>query len=202
MWISHVPYGQADGRLKPLYDRVRSPDGSIDNIMLAHSLRPHTMEGHMALYKCVLHHSANGIPRWFLETLGVYVSLLNGCSYCVDHHFAGLQRLVGEDAVSQRIRVSLESSEFEGVFDTPQVAALVYACALTTAPSDEMSLKAGIETMRQAGFDDGTILEVNQVVAYFAYANRTVLGLGVTTKGDVLGLSPGNGEDPNDWSHG
>jgi uncharacterized protein YciW len=55
--------------------------------------------------------------------------------------------------------------------------------------------------MRAAGFDDGEILEINQVVAYFAYANRTVLGLGITTEGDVLGLSPGNAESPEDWSH-
>jgi uncharacterized peroxidase-related enzyme len=201
MWISHIPYVDATGRLKQLYDRVKGPDDNVDNIMLAHSLRPHSMEGHMALYKHVLHHTSNSVPKWFLETLGVYVSGLNGCQYCVEHHFAGLQRLVGDDDVSQRIRVSLETSEFDGVFDAPQVAALAYACALTTAPTDDTSLKAGIEAMRLSGFDDGAILEVNQVVAYFAYANRTVLGLGVNTKGDVLGLSPGNSADANDWSH-
>ena len=54
---------------------------------------------------------------------------------------------------------------------------------------------------RDAGVSDGEILEINQVVAYFAYANRTVLGLGCSTKGDVLGLSPGNGDDPQDWGH-
>jgi uncharacterized protein YciW len=54
--------------------------------------------------------------------------------------------------------------------------------------------------LRSAGFDDGEILEVNQVVSYFAYANRMVLGLGVNTGGDVLGLSPSSG-DSSDWSH-
>jgi hypothetical protein len=49
--------------------------------------------------------------------------------------------------------------------------------------------------------DDGEILEVNQVTAYFAYANRTVLGLGVTTEGDVLGLSPNDSDDPLNWTH-
>ena len=37
--------------------------------------------------------------------------------------------------------------------------------------------------------------------AYFAYANRTVLGLGCSTEGDVLGLSPGASDDPEDWGH-
>jgi uncharacterized protein YciW len=55
--------------------------------------------------------------------------------------------------------------------------------------------------MRRQGLSDGEILEVNQVVAYFAYANRTVLGLGVTTEGDTLGLSPSASDRPDDWHH-
>ena len=54
--------------------------------------------------------------------------------------------------------------------------------------------------MREKGWDDGQILEINQVAAYFNYANRTVLGLGVTADGDVLGTSP-SGDDPDDWGH-
>ncbi len=52
--------------------------------------------------------------------------------------------------------------------------------------------------MRVAGLNDGEILELNQVAAYFAYANRTVTGLGVSTEGEKLGLSPGNNEH---WEH-
>ena len=59
-----------------------------------------------------------------------------------------------------------------------------------------------VSLLRQAGWDDGEILEINQVTAYFAYANRTVLGLGCSTQGDIIGLSPGNNDDPDDWSHG
>ena len=55
--------------------------------------------------------------------------------------------------------------------------------------------------MRRAGLDDGQILEVNQVTAYFCYANRTVLGLGIDTVGDIVGLSPGDSTDPENWSH-
>ena len=55
--------------------------------------------------------------------------------------------------------------------------------------------------LRSAGFNDGEILEINQVAAYFNYANRTVLGLGCSTAGDILGLSPNNSDNPDDWSH-
>jgi uncharacterized protein YciW len=55
--------------------------------------------------------------------------------------------------------------------------------------------------LRNAGYEDGEILEINQVVSYFAYANRTVLGLGCSTDGDIIGLSPNNSDNPDDWSH-
>ena len=55
-WITTIAYDAASGTLLKLYDRIKGPGGNVDNIMLAHSLRPHTLEGHMSLYKYVLHH--------------------------------------------------------------------------------------------------------------------------------------------------
>ena len=199
-WIKTVPYGEATGRLKTLYDRVKGPDDNVDNIMMAHSLRPHSMEGHMAIYKNVLHHSGNQVPKWFLETLGVWVSLLNKCDYCVEHHFAGLKRLLGGDPKADAIRTALEAGSIETTpLSAQEQAALHYARTLTQAPADLS--EADIEALRSAGYDDGEILEINQVSAYFSYANRTVLGLGCSTQGDVLGLSPNNSANPDDWSH-
>lgn len=198
-WIDHVPDAQATGRLRDLYDRVRAPDGTIDNIMRVHSLRPHTMEGHLALYKAVLHHARNALPRWLLETAGVYVSLLNGCAYCVEHHYAGLRRLLADEDRAAGIRAALEADRPEATFDGRELALLRYARVLTLTPSAVR--EDHVTAMRAAGLTDGEILEVDQVVAYFAYANRTVLGLGVTTHGDTLGLSPSATEDPSDWTH-
>ncbi len=198
-WIKTVPFAQAEGRLRALYERVKGQDDSVDQILQAHGLRPHTLEGHMALYKSVLHHSGNRLPKWLLETVGVRVSLLNDCSYCVEHHFAGLRRLLRDDRRADAMRTALETGNLEGTFEPREVATLVYAEKLTRAP--ETITAAEIERLRASGLDDGEILEVNQVTSYFAYANRTVLGLGVTTEGDTLGLSPGDSEDPRNWQH-
>ena len=198
-WITTIPYREAAGRLLKLYDRVKGPDDNVDNIMMAHSLRPHSMEGHMALYKNVLHHSANSLPKSLLETLGVYVSLLNGCGYCVEHHFQGLQRLLGDEARGNAIRAALEAKRPEQALEGRDLAAARYAQTLTVDPTtmDETAIAA----LRDAGLADGEILEINQVVAYFAYANRTVLGLGINTEGDEIGLSPNDSDDPDNWSH-
>jgi uncharacterized peroxidase-related enzyme len=196
-WIDTVPYAQSTSRLRKLYDRVKGPDDNVDNIMMMHSLRPHSMEGHMALYKNVLHQP-------FLETIGVWVSLLNRCAYCVEHHFAGLSRLLGDDARSDArstaIRAALESGGIEaGPFEQREKLALRYAEALTRDPGSVTG--AMVAAMRAAGYTDGEILEINQVTAYFAYANRTVLGLGCSVDGDILGLSPNQSDEPGNWSH-
>ena len=41
--------------------------------------------------------------------------------------------------------------------------------------------------LRDAGLDDGEILETNQIICYFNYVNRSINGLGVTTAGDIVG---------------
>ena len=199
-WIETIHYEEADQKLKKLYDRVTGPNNNVDNIMLAHGLRPHTMEGHMSLYKNVLHHSSNTLSKTLLETLGVYVSLLNDCNYCVEHHFAGLSRLIDNNEKAGRLLYALKNENLALYFDTAEVAALEYAAKLTRH-QDQMS-PVDIEILRKNGFDDGQILEINQVVSYFNYANRTVLGLGIDTVGDILGLSPGDSENPDNWNHG
>ncbi len=199
-WIETIPYEQAEGRLKVLYYRIVGPNGNVYNIMMAHSLRPHSMEGHMHLYKYVLHHSANTVPKAFLETIGVLVSVLNGCGYCVEHHFQGLRRLLGDDDRANAIRNAFEAGTADAVFDAKDLSAVHYAEALTRDPA---GMTPGlVDAMRTAGWSDGEILEINQVTAYLSYANRTVLGLGVNTEGDILGLSPGENDDPNNWNHG
>ncbi len=199
-WIDTIAYEKADAKLKALYDRVKGPNNNVDNIMMMHSLRPHTMEGHMAIYKYVLHHRDNTIDKWFLETLGVWVSTLNKCDYCVEHHFAGLKRLLNDDVKATQIRSAIDTNNIGNApLENRQKTAMEYARKLTDNPGSIR--EESIEKMRADGYKDGEILEINQVCAYFSYANRTVLGLGCSTKGDVLGLSPNNNYDPNDWGH-
>jgi uncharacterized peroxidase-related enzyme len=199
-WIDTIAYEKANAKLKALYDRVKGPNNNVDNIMMMHSLRPHTMEGHMAIYKYVLHHRDNTIHKWFLETLGVWVSTLNKCEYCVEHHFAGLKRLLNDDEKATQIRSAIDTNKIEEApLENCQKTAMEYARKLTHNPGSIR--EESIEKLRADGYTDGEILEINQVCAYFSYANRTVLGLGCSTKGDVLGLSPNNNDDPNDWGH-
>lgn len=198
-WIKIIPYAKAKGALLKLYQRVKGPDNNVDNIMLAHSLRPHSMKGHMALYKNVLHHRDNSLSKILLETIGVYVSLLNKCDYCVRHHFEGLKRHIKNDKRADEILRAIIEKDLISTFEKKELAVLKYSEKLTFYPS-EMT-ENDISELRDHAFSDGEILEINQVVAYFNYANRTVLGLGVNTEGDILGLSPNDDDSEENWTH-
>ena len=62
-----------------------------------------------------------------------------------------------------------------------QRAMLSYAAKLTSTPG--LIVAYDLESMRESGLTDRDILDVNQVVAYFAYVNRVADGLGVVTDG-------------------
>jgi uncharacterized peroxidase-related enzyme len=198
-WIRMIGYDESTGYLRQLYDRVKGPGNAIDNVMKIHGLRPHTMEGHSALYKSVLHHAGNSSPAWWLEVIGIYTSLLNRCAYSVAHHFAGLSRLLGDQARAAAIFRALAADEPGAVFAGKELALLGYARKLTLTPGEMVA--EDVEALRTAGATDEEIFEANQVVAYFGYSNRLLNGLGVTTDGDVLGLSPPDTDDLTDWRH-
>jgi len=184
-WIRMIPLEEATDALESAYQKVRTPHGTVDNVMKAHSLRPHTMEGHVALYRSVLHNPDNTLPFWFLEVVASYVSILNRCDYSLTHHFANARRLIRDKARSDAIRAALDAHAPERAFSGKEAALLIYAGKLTTSVAHMAA--ADIDALREAGCDDGEILEVNQVCAYFNYSNRLLNGLGVTTAGDVIG---------------
>jgi len=184
-WIKMVDLEDARGELLEMYELVKTPHGTVDNVMRAHSLRPHTMKGHVTLYRSVLHHPDNTVPFWFLEVVASYTSFLNKCDYSFAHHFTNARNLINDDEKSDAIYKAFEQRAPQQVFQGKELALLRYTEQLTVNVADIN--KDIFDEMKQAGCEDGEILEVNQVVAYFNYSNRLLNGLGVTTEGDTVG---------------
>lgn len=188
-WIRMLGNAEAGPELHSALQRVRSPAGTVDNVMRVHSLRPSTMTGHHALYMSVLHDDANVLPGWFLETVASYVSVLNRCPYSLTNHWANARHLMADDGKAERVRAALDADAPERAFEGRELAMLRYARKLTLAPGT--MAESDVQAMRDEGVDDGEILEVNQVCGYFNYVNRCLNGLGVTLKGDVIGYYAG-----------
>ena len=185
-WIKMISDDAASAELARCLEIARAPSGGVDNVMRVHSLRPHTMEGHHKLYMSVLHHDGNTLPLWFSEVIASYVSMLNRCGYSLANHFANARHLIGDDARADKVYAALQAHRPEDVFEGAELAMLRYAEKLTVAVGDMQ--QEDVAALRQAGVEDGEILEVNQVCGYFNYVNRLLNGLGVSLAGDVVGF--------------
>ncbi len=184
-WIETVPPEKASGVLAEMYELVRTPHGTVDNVMRAHSLRPHTLEGHVRLYRSVLHNPDNTLETWFLEAVATYVSLLNRCHYATAHHGTNMRRAHPDRSRAEAQLAALACDRPGDAFAGKELALLGYARKVTVAVGE--MCREDVEAVRAAGASDGEILEVNQVAAYFAYSNRLLNGLGVDTEGDTIG---------------
>lgn len=184
-WIEMIADENADTALREALDLARTPHGTVDNVMRVHSLRPNTMRGHVILYRAALHDDANTLPTWLQETISTYVSILNRCDYSFANHWANARHLIGDDHRAGKILAALEDRSPARVFEGRELALMCYSEKLTLRPGEMQELD--VLNLREAGLDDGEILEANQIIGYFNYVNRCLNGLGVTTESDVIG---------------
>ncbi|MEM1345717.1 MAG: peroxidase-related enzyme [Pseudomonadota bacterium] len=184
-WIRMLSDEEAEGRLAELLALARTPHGTVDNVMRVHSLRPASLEGHVKLYRAALHDDDNTLPLWLQETVASYVSILNDCPYSLANHWANAAHLIDDPARARAIEAALHAQMPEAALGGRDLACLVYAGKLTLTPG--AMVEADVAALREAGLDDGEVLELNQIIGYFNYVNRCLNGLGVTTEGDVVG---------------
>ena len=156
MWIESIRPTSATGELKALYDRIAGVRGGVAHIHQAQSLNPKVLATHFELYKAVMF-QPSPLSRADREALAVAVSRANSCAYCVAHHGDALRQLRAESTL-------------------PQV---VFDWAARLARNPEAASPDDIAALRDAGLTDRAILDAVLTVAYFSYANRLVLALGL-----------------------
>ena len=89
------------------------------------------------------------------------------------HHRRGLRRLLRDDDLA----AAIERDWTTATLSSKRVAMLRFAVKLTATPSAVND--ADVEALRSAGFSDRDILDIVEVVGYYAYANRVADGLGL-----------------------
>jgi uncharacterized peroxidase-related enzyme len=92
----------------------------------------------------------------------------------VTHHRRGLRLLLKDDDLLARV----ESDWAAAGLGDRRDAMLHFAEQLTRTPGATDS--ADVDALRAVGFTDRDVLDIVEVIAYYAYANRIADGLGVT----------------------
>lgn len=89
------------------------------------------------------------------------------------HHGEGLRRLTDDDELVYWLKRDWR----QAAVDELDLAMLGYVDKLTLRPWD--MVEEDVITLREIGFSDAAILDINQVASYYAYVNRIADGLGV-----------------------
>jgi uncharacterized peroxidase-related enzyme len=89
------------------------------------------------------------------------------------HHRRGLRRLLKDDD----LLVAIETDWRTAPIDEKRRAMLGYSEKLTRTPKD--MVEGDVEALRTVGFTDRDILDICEVVGYYAFVNRIADGLGV-----------------------
>jgi len=82
--------------------------------------------------------------------------------------------LTGDNELTSQI----ETDYTQASLTSADMQMLDYCAKLTRTPWD--MVEDDVITLRDCGFDDRAILDIAQVVAYYAYVNRIADGLGVS----------------------
>ena len=94
------------------------------------------------------------------------------------HHGEGLRRLTRDPQLVQQLKDDYRLASL-----SPKDRAMLdYAAKLTREPWTVR--ERDVQALRAVGFSDTDILDIAQIVAYFAYVNRIADGLGVAVEAE------------------
>ena len=89
------------------------------------------------------------------------------------HHGAGLLRLTNDKVLVDALKTDWHTADLSAA----DRQMLTYTEKLTLFPWE--MVEADVIALREVGFSDAAILDINQVTGYYAFVNRLADGLGV-----------------------
>jgi uncharacterized peroxidase-related enzyme len=172
-WIATVAPEDATGILAEAYAHQRAKMGRVTGITRLGSLYPELVAERLRFYD-VIEATPSAIPDWAKRAVILIVSSLNGCHFCMA---SNTEKLAAQGKGDLADAISADPTGASA--DDPAIDALfAYARVLTRHPAGVA--EADVIALREAGWNDLDILDVNNLVAYYAYINRVTAGLGLT----------------------
>jgi uncharacterized peroxidase-related enzyme len=174
MWISSVPYEEAGAELREAYDRQARALGEPTEMTLSGSLYPALVNARLDLY-AVTERCPSGLTPRQRNLVSFVTSALNRTPYCMSQVTIKLR-----DTGSSDPEIRALATDPLAVALPPSDHALVaYTVKLTRDPGG--IVEEDVQALRDAGFGDLEILDINAQCAHLNYVNRVVNGLGIHT---------------------
>ena len=175
-WIDTVSWPDAEGPLRDAYDWQAAALGEPAEFTMLGSLYPAIVEERLRLYRAVEHCPSQLTPIE-RQSAALVTSRLNGTDHCASGLRLKLESLGLAAAVLAAIDADPANVDSgDDRFD----AICAYAAKLTRSP--DAVVEDDVDRLREHGLSDLDILDLNNMVAYYAYINRVVMGLGLRSE--------------------
>lgn len=169
-----MPHDDAEGALRDSYDRQAKALGEPTELTLAGSLYPAMVAARLDLY-AVTERCPSSLTPHQRNLVSFVTSALNGTPYCMSQ----VSIKLAETGLTGAEIAALASDHTAVALPPAERAVVDYAAKLTRDPS--AMTHADVDALREAGFDDLAILDINAQCAHLNYVNRVANGLGIHT---------------------
>ena len=157
--INPVTLDQAPADSKPVLEHIKSTFGKIPNIFTTMAISPTTLNSMMACFEVLSQGELAGVKH---EAIGLRVSQLNGCEYCLAAHTGMAKKAGANDEEIMHFR--------KGVSTDPQIQALLNLASEMVETRGDVTEET-IEVAREAGVTDSQLCEAVMIVAFFTFTN-------------------------------
>ena len=175
--IQVVEEENAEGKVKAVYDQLRSVFGKVPGVMKALSPWPDVLELYATRIGMIVF-SKTLLTRAVKEMIASLVSKINECDYCLTYHKSFL------------VDAGISSPEAEAIVANYKTAPIPDSEKTLLAYVEKVTLHAykttdaDIAGLKESGWSEGQILEATLVVGLFSDINRWVDALGFRVEDD------------------
>lgn len=172
-WIETIGWDESEGQLRDAYDWQAASLGEPAEFTMLGSLYPAIVEERLRLYRAV-EACPSDLSQIERQAAALVASTINGTDHCA----SGLRLKLASLGLADDIIAAIVADPISVTTgDTRLDAIVAHAAKLTVRPT-EMT-EGDVEALRVVGLSDLDVLDLNNMVAYYNYINRVVMGLGL-----------------------
>ena len=158
--------------------------GMVPNVLAAYTAKPKKFRQFTKVYnQLMLDEQETQLSKLEREMIAVVVSSANRCYYCLVAHGQAVRELSNDPQLGEMMVMNYKVAQVS----KRQRAMLDYAWKLTKAPFEIDD--SDRDALRQAGFNDGDIFDITDVVGLFNYTNRMAHGLDMMPNAEYHSMS-------------
>lgn len=172
-WIETISWEASDGTLRDAYDWQAAALGEPAEFTMLGSLYPPIVDERLRLYQTV-ERCPSDLTQVERQSAAYVTSTINATAHCA----SGLRLKLASLGVDDATLDALADHPADAATGDARLDAIcAHASKLASTPADMN--EADLDALRSHGLTDLDLVDLNNMVAYYSYINRVVMGLGL-----------------------